>query len=85
MQRITTMPTYYQIRVQGHLDQSWSAWFDNLTIQHDLDGGTTLAGPVADQAALYGLIEKARDLGLTLLVVLQLDTSASPDSDAATG
>jgi len=85
MQRITTMPTYYQIRVQGHLDQSWSAWFDNLTIQHDPDGGTTLAGPVADQAALYGLIEKARDLGLTLLAVLQLDTSVSPDSDAATG
>ena len=79
------MPMYYQIRVQGHLDQIWSAWFDNLTIQHDPDGGTTLAGPVADQAALYGLIEKARDLGLTLLAVLQLDTSASPDSDAATG
>jgi len=74
------MPTYYQIRVQGHLDQRWSAWFDNLTIQHDPDGGTTLAGPVADQAALYGLIEKARDLGLTLLAVLQLDTSVSPDS-----
>ena len=79
------MPTYYQIRVQGHLDQSWSARFDNLTILHDPDGGTTLAGPVADQAALFGLIEKARDLGLTLLAVLQLDTSASPDSDAATG
>ena len=79
------MPMYYQIRVQGHLDQSWSAWFDNLTIQHDSDGGTTLAGLVADQAALYGLIEKARDLGLILLAVLQLDTSASPDSDAATG
>ena len=79
------MPMYYQIRVQGHLDHIWSAWFDNLTIQHDPDGGTTLAGLVADQAALYGLIEKARDLGLTLLAVLQLDTSASPDSDAATG
>ena len=75
------MPMYYQIRVQGPLDQSGSAWFDNVTILHDPDGGTTLAGPVADQAALYGLIEKARDLGLTLLAVIQLDTSASPDKE----
>ena len=60
---------YYQIRVRGTLDPRWSAWFDGLTIIHDPDGGTTLAGPVADQAALYGLISKARDLGLTLLGV----------------
>jgi hypothetical protein len=60
---------YYQIRVRGALDPCWSAWFDGLTIIHDPDGDTTLAGPVADQAALYGLISKARDLGLTLLEV----------------
>ncbi len=60
---------YYQIRVRGVLDPRWSAWFDGLTITHDPDGDTTLAGPVADQAALYGLISKARDLGLTLLGV----------------
>jgi len=75
------MPAYYQIRVQGHLDQSWSAWFDNLTILHDADGSTTLVGPVADQAALYGLINKARDLGLTLRAVLQIDTAADHDHD----
>ncbi len=70
------MPTQYRIRVRGHLDQSWSGWFDNLTITHDADGGTTLVGPVADQAALYGLINKARDLGLTLLAVLSVDGDA---------
>ena len=60
---------YYQISVRGTLDPRWSTWFDGLTIIHDPDGDTTLAGPVADQAALYGLISKARDLGLTLLGV----------------
>ena len=60
---------YYQIRVQGTLDPRWSAWFDGFTITHDADGDTTLAGLVADQAALYGLLGKARDLGLTLLAV----------------
>jgi hypothetical protein len=63
------MPTWYQIRVKGHLDATWSAWFDGLTITHDADGATTLQGPVVDQAALYGLISRARDLGLTLLAV----------------
>jgi hypothetical protein len=65
----TTMHPCYQIRVNGHLDPSWSAWFDGLTITHDADGATTLKGPVVDQAALYGLISRVRDLGLTLLAV----------------
>ena len=60
---------YYQIQVQGTLDPTWSAWFDGFTISHDGDGDTTIAGLVTDQAALYGLLSKARDLGLTLLVV----------------
>ncbi len=62
----------YQIRVAGHLDPAWSGWFDNLAISHDSDGNTTLSGPVADQGALYGLINKARDLGLTLISVTPL-------------
>jgi hypothetical protein len=65
------MPAYYQIRVKGHLDLAWSTWFDGFTIIHDDDGCTTLAGTVADQAALYGLIGKARDLSLVLLAVVQ--------------
>ena len=65
------MPLYYRIRVKGHLDLMWSAWFDGLTITHEPNGETTLQGPVVDQAALYGLISKARDLGLTLLAVVR--------------
>ena len=72
------MPTYYQIRVQGHLDQSWSAWFDNLTIQHDPDGGTTLAGLVADQAALYGLLTRLRDAGLELVAAERMLAPVEP-------
>jgi hypothetical protein len=78
----------YQIRVRGHLDARWSAWFDGLAIVHEPDGDTTLAGPVADQAALYGLLSRLRDLNLTLLAVTrrpsprprtQADAGASPD------
>lgn len=63
------MSDYYQIRVKTHLDLDWSAWFDQFTITHDADGCTTIAGKVADQAALYGLISKVRNLGLTLVAV----------------
>jgi hypothetical protein len=63
------MPEHYQIRVKGHLDLDWSAWFDSFSITHDADGSTIIAGMVADQSALYGLIGKARDLGLILIAV----------------
>src|SRR5690348_286657 len=63
------MTRYYQITVQEYLDDDWSAHFDGLTITHVPDGATTLAGPVRDQTALYGLLAKLRDLGLTLLAV----------------
>jgi hypothetical protein len=62
-------PVCYRIRVWGALDPEWSDWFGGLAITHNADGATTLSGPVADQAALYGLLSRARDLGLTLLTV----------------
>ena len=71
---------HYQIHVRGHLHPRWSATFDGLTITHQADGVTTLAGPVADQAALYGLLSRARDLGLTLLAVCRVEPDAA-DSD----
>ena len=62
-------PGRYEIRLKGHLDSRWTAWFDGLTLTHDSDGTTVIHGPVADQAALYGLLQKTRDLGLPLISV----------------
>lgn len=59
----------YQIRLQGHLDARWSAWFDGLTLTRENDGTTLLEGPVVDQAALHGLLQKVRDTGLPLVSV----------------
>jgi glycyl-tRNA synthetase alpha subunit len=59
----------YEIRVKGVLGSGWSAWFDGLEVTSDEHGQTTIAGPIADQAALHGLLAKIRDLGLELLEV----------------
>jgi hypothetical protein len=61
--------TLYRIRVKGHLRQEWSEWLDNMDIALEPNGDTILSGPVVDQAALYGLLIKVRDLGLTLISV----------------
>ena len=63
------MAEHYSIRVRGHLDQSWSAWFDDLAITNEANGDAVLTGPVVDQAALHGLLAKVRDLGLPLIAV----------------
>ena len=68
-----TTPSLYQIKVKGHLDRQWSEWFDGLTITHEGNGETSLSGPVVDQAALYGLLLKIRNLNLTLLSVNLLE------------
>lgn len=65
----TEPPARYEITVQGVLDPRWSAWFDGLQLTSDAAGRTTISGPVADQAALHGLLTRIRDLGLTLLEV----------------
>ncbi|MCC7360606.1 MAG: hypothetical protein IT317_14090 [Anaerolineales bacterium] len=70
------MTLHYQITVKERLEDSWSAWFDGLTITASPDGTTLLTGAVRDQTALYGLLAKLRDLGLTLLAV-------TPDLPAA--
>jgi len=62
----------YQIRVKGRLDQSWSSWFDDMTLTF-AQGETTISGAVADQAALHGLLAKVRDLGLTLIDVHRVE------------
>lgn len=60
-------PTIYQIKIKSHLSSDWTDWFEGLTITPEEDGDTLLTGPVIDQAALYGLIKKVRDLGMTLI------------------
>lgn len=64
-----TLLPLYEIRIAGHLSPQWMDWFEGLTITLDEDGNTLLSGPVADQAALHGLLKKVRDLGLSLLSV----------------
>ncbi len=59
----------YAIRVKGHLDTRWAAWFDGLTLIPDADGSTLIEGSIVDQAALHGLLQKVRDLGLPLISV----------------
>ncbi|HZG67078.1 MAG TPA: hypothetical protein VEZ12_10065 [Herpetosiphonaceae bacterium] len=71
------MPTSV-ITIRGHLEQHWSVWFEGLTITNDDNGEAILAGPVADQAALHGLLAKIRDLGLPLIAVVP---GSKPEND----
>jgi hypothetical protein len=64
-------PARYEVRLKGHLDSRWAAWFDGLSLTNESDGTTIICGPVADQAALHGLLQKVRDLGLPLISVTQ--------------
>lgn len=77
--KLATM--FLDLRIKGHLDPKWSDWFDGLDMRHLPDGSTQISGPVIDQAALYGLLNRARDLGLTLLAV-SVETAA-PDNETS--
>jgi hypothetical protein len=63
------MPEYYEIKIKGHLDQSWSEGFSGLKLTHLEGDGTLLSGTLPDQAAIYGVLERMRDLNLTLISV----------------
>ena len=65
-------PTFYQIRVNGHLDDVWADWFDGLTILNQQDGESTLFGPLPDQTALHAILTRINNLGLTLISVNSL-------------
>jgi hypothetical protein len=71
----------YQIRIKGHLGSEWADWFDGLTITLEVNGDTLLTGTVIDQAALYGLLKKVRDLGMPLILVnrVESDIAELPD------
>jgi hypothetical protein len=68
----------YEIRLQGRLDARWGAWFEGLSLGPDRFGGTVMSGPVTDQAALHGLLQKVRDLGLPLISVTRIGTEPGP-------
>lgn len=70
--RRTSRAERYEIRLEGHLVPRWAVWFDGLTLAHGVDGTTSLSGPVVDQAALHGLLQKIRDLGVPLISVTQI-------------
>ena len=71
----------YQIRIKGHLGDDWTDWFGGMTITLEENGDTLLTGPVVDQAALFGLLRKVRDLGMPLLSVIRLKPGQADASD----
>ena len=72
-------PIVYQIRLRGHLSDQWTNWFECLTITLEEDGDTLLTGPVPDQAALFGLLKKVRNLGMPLVSINCLEPG-KPDA-----
>ena len=72
-------PGRYEIRLKGHLDRRWAAWFDGLSLTHQSDGTTVIHGPIADQAALHGLLQKVRDVGLPLVSVMCVEPDQPAD------
>jgi hypothetical protein len=71
----------YEIRLQGTLSPKWASWFDGLAVSEQGDGTTVIAGHVADQAALHGLLGRVRDLGIPLVSVTRLEPGFSAASD----
>jgi hypothetical protein len=79
------VPTAYRLRVDGHLDDHWAAWFGGLTLTHHTDGTTSLSGVVSDQAQLHGLLMKVRDLGVTLISVEGIDPNRPKPASVTSG
>ena len=75
-------PLVYQIRIKGHLGRHWADWFEGLTVTALDNGETLLTGPVVDQAALYGLLKKVRDVGMPLLSVMHVKPGQAEASNS---
>src|SRR6266496_3144870 len=71
----------YQIRITGHLGRTWTDWFEGLTISLQDNGDTLLTGALVDQAALYGLLKKVRDLGMPLVSVIRVKAGQANGAD----
>ena len=75
----------YEIRLTGHLDERWVAWFDGMTVSRAGDGTTVIGGPVSDQAALHGVLRRVRDLGLPLISVERVEADLSDPTTSGAG
>ncbi len=80
-QRDPDAPMVYEIRLKGHLGPQWTDWFGGATLRLEANGETLLTCPVADQAALHGLLRKVRDLGMPLLSVMRIEPGQADTSD----
>lgn len=76
---------FINLRIAGHLDPRWSDWFEGFVMCYLADGSTEISGAVADQAALYGFLNRAQDLGLTLLAVSIEPERAQDETSEGTG
>ena len=70
---IVSQPAFYEVRLEGHLGHQWHTWFEGMSMTLEDSGNTLLAGTVADQAALFGLLRKVRNLGLPLISVIRVE------------
>jgi hypothetical protein len=82
--RDTDQPMVYQIKLKGHLSYRWTDWFEGLTVTLEENGDTLLTGVMIDQAALYGLLKKVRDLGIPLLSVHSVGPGPQDTPDVKT-
>ncbi len=75
----------YEIRLTGHLDAHWADWFDGLAVTRETNGTTVISGRIADQAALHGVIQRVRDLGLPLISVVRVEESRPSTTGSVAG
>ena len=80
-QLLTPGAEYYRIRIKGHLSSHWAEWFDGMTITHLDNGETIVEGPVIDQAALHGMLNHIRDLGLPLMAVDRVEQGENANNE----
>ena len=78
-------PAIYEFRIRGRLDEDWIEWFDDMTLTHTSEGHTLLTGPVPDQAALHGLLNKIRNLNLELISATQIEADSKEGAQTGGG
>jgi hypothetical protein len=75
-------PMIYEIKLKGHLDTKWTEWFYDMSITHESDGTTTLYGPLPDQSVLHSVLDRIRDMNLTLINVRKVNDASQVEADS---